>query len=84
MSGAVNQGAEGGVRTVLFADISDSTRLYDALGTETARLALLRYLEVMAAAVDRSGGMVVSSLGRVAQTNQSVSKFNAQSTNLMT
>jgi adenylate cyclase len=63
MSGAVYQGAEGGVRAVLFADISDSTRLYDALGTEVARLALVRCLEVMAAAVDRSGGTVVDQIG---------------------
>jgi class 3 adenylate cyclase len=48
---------------VLFADISDSTRLYDALGTETARRALVDCLGVMAAAVERGGGTVVDQIG---------------------
>jgi hypothetical protein len=52
-----------GARTVLFADISDSTRLYEALGTETTRLALTRCLEVMTAAVTRGGGTVVDQIG---------------------
>jgi class 3 adenylate cyclase len=59
----VSQGAETGARTVLFADISDSTRLYDALGTETARRAVVRCLDVMAAAVERGGGTVVDQIG---------------------
>jgi class 3 adenylate cyclase len=49
--------------TVLFADISDSTRLYETLGTETTRLALMRCLAVMAAAVTRGGGTVVDQIG---------------------
>ena len=50
-------------RTVLFADISDSTRLYEALGTETTRLALTRCLEVMTTVVTRGGGTVVDQIG---------------------
>jgi class 3 adenylate cyclase len=59
----MSDGAESHARTVLFADISDSTRLYEALGTETTRLALMRCLEVMTAAVTRGGGTVVDQIG---------------------
>lgn len=59
----MSEGAETASRTVLFADISDSTRLYDALGNEGGRSALLACLDVMARAVEQGGGTVVDRIG---------------------
>jgi len=51
------------VKAVLFADISDSTRLYDALGTAVTRDTLVRCIEVMTATVVQRGGTVVDQIG---------------------
>jgi len=48
---------------VLFADVSDSTRLYDVLGDEAGRDALVRCLDVMAEVVEQGGGVVVDRIG---------------------
>ena len=59
----MSDAAEAGARTVLFADVSDSTRLYAELGDEGGRGALLRCLDVMAEAVRAGGGTVVDRIG---------------------
>jgi class 3 adenylate cyclase len=59
----VSEGDESAARAVLFADISDSTRLYEALGDDAGRHALVRCLDVMAEVVERGGGTVVDRIG---------------------
>jgi adenylate cyclase len=48
---------------VLFADISDSTRLYDELGDEGGRRLLLECLALLRQVVERCGGTVVDQVG---------------------
>lgn len=50
-------------RSVLFADISDSTRLYKQLGNEAGRRLLLECLETMKQVVERCGGTIVDRIG---------------------
>lgn len=50
-------------RSVLFADISESTRLYDTLGDEGGRRLVLECLELMKQLVERCGGNVVDRIG---------------------
>ena len=49
--------------SVLFADISDSTGLYDALGDEGGRGLVLECLDLLRQVVDRRGGTVVERIG---------------------
>ncbi len=48
---------------VLFADISDSTKLYSSLGDNAARVVVNACLSLITAAVDRFKGRVVKTLG---------------------
>jgi len=50
-------------RTVLFADISGSTRLYEERGDEAARALLLKCLGIMANLVTGAGGCVIERIG---------------------
>ena len=52
-----------GHQTVLFADISGSTRLYEERGDEAARALLLECLDLMARVVARAGGRVIEQIG---------------------
>jgi len=51
------------VRTILFADVVDSTRLYEELGDEEARRILLECLGLMEETVQSAGGQPVSRIG---------------------
>jgi len=55
--------AETAARSVLFADISGSTRIYDTLGDEAGRRLLLDCLELMKQVVERCSGGVVDRIG---------------------
>lgn len=50
-------------RTVLFADVCESTRLYERLGDQTALAALARCLACMRRATEQFGGRVVKTIG---------------------
>jgi len=50
-------------RTVLFADIAGSTRLYESVGDEAARGLLLACLDIVAAAVEAGGGRIHDRIG---------------------
>lgn len=49
--------------TVLFADVSGSTKLYETLGDAVALEAIARCLEKLRGAAERSGGRVVKTIG---------------------
>jgi len=49
--------------TVLFAEVADSTRLYEDAGDSTAADAIRRCIEVMRGATKESGGRVVKTIG---------------------
>jgi class 3 adenylate cyclase len=49
--------------TVLFADIGDSTALYEALGDTDAHRVVTRILETLSAVAGRHGGTVVKEIG---------------------
>jgi adenylate cyclase len=49
--------------TVLFADVSDSTKLYETAGDAAAHDAVSRCLEIMRKATEGSGGRVVKTVG---------------------
>lgn len=48
---------------VLFADICDSTKIYESVGDKLALEAIARCLDVMRAAVETGGGRVVKTIG---------------------
>ena len=48
---------------VLFADISESTRIYDVLGNDTAQALVSRCLAILGEVVERYRGQVVKSIG---------------------
>jgi len=56
-------GAQAASRTVLFADVSDSTRLYESLGDEGGRRLLLGCLDLMNQVIEQSRGTVVDRIG---------------------
>jgi len=60
---APEAGGVDGDLTVLFADISGSTRLYEERGDEAARELLLGCLGLMADVVTRAGGRVIERIG---------------------
>ena len=49
--------------TVLFADVSDSTKLYETLGDAAAHEAIERCLEKLREAAELSGGRVIKTIG---------------------
>jgi adenylate cyclase len=49
--------------TVLFADVSESTKLYETAGDAAAHAAILGCLEQLKMAAERSGGRVVKTIG---------------------
>src|SRR2546421_8585246 len=49
--------------TVLFADVSESTKLYETAGDAAAHDAVSRCLEIMRKATEGSGGRVVKTVG---------------------
>src|SRR5262245_65044479 len=51
------------VGTVLFADVSGSTRLYETAGDSAALEAISRCLAAAAAATEASGGRVIKTIG---------------------
>ncbi len=51
------------INTVMFADIQDSTRLYEVLGDETAARLVTGGVEAMVQQIARTGGVVVKTLG---------------------
>jgi len=48
---------------ILFADVCDSTRLYEELGDQKARGAIARCIEIMVEATRKQGGRVVKTIG---------------------
>ncbi len=50
--------------TVLFADVSESTKLYETAGDAIAQAAISRCLEAMKRAAEATGGRVVKTAGR--------------------
>ena len=54
---------ESAARTVLFADITDSSRLYERLGDDGGRRVVLECLELMKRRVEQAGGTVVDLIG---------------------
>jgi len=51
------------IRSVLFADISDSTGLYEALGDEVARRLVLDCIATMKKVIEACGGTVIDRIG---------------------
>src|SRR5512140_513431 len=49
--------------TVLFADVSDSTKLYESEGDKAAMEAIARCVARLRQTVERSGGRVVKTIG---------------------
>lgn len=53
----------GDALTIMFADVAGSTRLYEQLGDQAARLAISECLEVMTGLVEQHGGRVIKTIG---------------------
>ena len=51
------------VATVLFADVSGSTKLYETAGDQAAHSAIARMIAAMAKAVEADGGRVIKTIG---------------------
>lgn len=51
------------ILAILFADVCDSTRLYEEFGDHKARSAIARCVEIMADATRNQGGRVVKTIG---------------------
>lgn len=49
--------------TIAFADVCQSTRLYETLGDQRAREAIARCIALMRAATERNGGRVIKTIG---------------------
>src|ERR1044071_1446014 len=55
-------GEPGRLATVLFADVSDSTKLYETLGDKIAHAAIGGCIEAMKRATQAAGGRVVKTI----------------------